>query len=652
MSPVYLRQVESPFKGGVQTTLGYRTLIVGPSWSGKSAITNAVEFLLTGRVSDIVGRDTVADVNQLLTLGPGDELWARGVLSDDRALELRLRGKKVPPSPFPQALPLREVREALAGSVETTRKFFLRMSSGAVTLEDVENRIPGPYRELFSRVIAATQKDTAPVDLLLFALERAKARAREILNEAKASTTVVTETTQGLEPASSADLTNARSALESARAAIEKLTLELETARRATKTLGEADEAALLVVKLTEELQRYAGPVDVDRVRENLLEVLRYAEAQKLVSCPCCRQEPSVKVSLADFWTQRLAVVQAKHKEREEEFGRHLQASAALTEARLAQTRAENALAAFQRDGAEHRDVSELEAKLDVARGAARVAEERVIRLERTQAAWEQAKKARDAAAERELEAGRWEHLAEACKVAVGELMDQATKTFVEKVQKFLPVEKRFFLQLRDGEREVCRYGFVKSAEEQGDATGAAPELYTIALSGGEWALLCAALTAAYLGEKHDETAPYVIIPEDRQIDAHALVQVMGALEAAPCQVILATTTEPARIPNGWTVVRTSPAAAEWRGTPGVTTKKTADGGTVAHVDPAAAATPAAAAATPPGLYIRKDEKPCPHGVQGGYCAPCLEARNKRIRKPKAEKKPPEPPPDLPPLLQ
>jgi len=610
----YVKHIESNLKGGVDAELGYRTLIVGPNWSGKNAITQSVEYALSAKVSDVVGRALVADVNTLLTLGPGDSIFAEAMIPQGEnllATRCETKGKKSTTPAYPTAFPLRDVREALAGSVETVRKFFLRMVAGEVTLADLRARIPGPFLDMFENAIVGTPTATPAVDLLLHALARAKERERELVNEAKASASVVTETTQGVAAVTEADIVKARAALKATRDEVERLTLALERAKQIRRCTEAADTAAKLVANVQAVLAQIPAPAEADVVRDHLVSLLAYAEQKHLVTCPTCKQPASADgTSVRNFdelfWHERLALVKAKHDERRAQLASYTRLTTELANAQHAHQRAESALLAFSRPDDEpvpdeemaplYGDPDLIQASLMQAQADADQFEAEVIRVEKAGATWTQARRSRDLAAEREIQSQKWKNLADALKTVVGELLDTAVTAFVAKVQKFLPANKRFSLTLREEEREVCRYGFVRSAEEQGDMTGGAPDRLDVGLSGGEWALLNAALAAALVEGDPAETLR-VVIPEDRGWDAHTLVQVLGALEAIPAQVIVATTTEPTRVPNGWTVIHT--AAIE-----------------------AAPTMPA----EPAGDYIAIT--PCAHGtLQGNYCLACKRER-------------------------
>jgi hypothetical protein len=159
----FVREVESSIKNhSGATLLGPKTLIVAGNKEGKSAIVNAIEVALTGTASDVVGRALVKETNRLLSLSREDSLFAKVSVSDTAAeslnevIEWRTKGKKGGFVAQPGGIynpstvfPLRVVREALAGAVESTRKFFIGFVAGGVTDEDVLKEIPKPHHAAF-----------------------------------------------------------------------------------------------------------------------------------------------------------------------------------------------------------------------------------------------------------------------------------------------------------------------------------------------------------------------------------------------------------------------------------------------------------------------------------------------------------------------
>lgn len=590
----YLTRVKSNVKGGVDVELGARTLIVGENSTCKSAITQSIEFLHTGRVSDIVGRSIVADVNTLLTLGDGERLEARGLLSNDTVIELATKGKKLPPAPFPNALPLRDVKEALGGNVDTVRKFFLRLAAGVVSRQDVEERIPAPLRSLFDAAVATTPTSTAPADLLLHALDHAKRRARELTAEAKAATAVTNEVTTGAEPVREIDLTTARDALALARAHVEDCLRAADAAERIAATVRQADEATTRVAELEAKLASIPPPADADRVRTAAIELARFAADSGCTVCPCCRSDGRSEATGAgpftrEFWNARATAFAAKAQERAAQLSVWTSANAALTSARRAALEAEYALNSTREASAP--DAAAAREALEKAREAASAAEERVIQLERSAEMWTQARKARDAATSRGMEATQWAALSAVCKSAIAEVLGSSVEAFRARVQRYLPDHWEFHITLHEEDREVCRYGFSRAAE------GAEEKRLDSALGGGEWAALNVALACAYVDTPGvaDADTPRVVIPDDRSWGARTLADVLDAFDHAPCQVIVATTTMPTRVPAGWVVIRTDP--------PEVLAAAAAEASqVVTRAVPAAAAAPDLDPDTPPEL--------------------------------------------------
>ena len=75
--------------------------------------------------------------------------------------------------------------------------------------------------------------------------------------------------------------------------------------------------------------------------------------------------------------------------------------------------------------------------------------------------------------------------LAMACKDVIDALVEDGRAGFMSRVQQYLPPTDEFMLQLRDGSRSVCRFGFVRDG------------MLHSALSGAEWSRLTLALGAA-----------------------------------------------------------------------------------------------------------------------------------------------------------
>jgi hypothetical protein len=181
---------------------------------------------------------------------------------------------------------------------------------------------------------------------------------------------------------------------------------------------------------------------------------------------------------------------------------------------------------------------------VNTAAAALRTANEANAAIQRVAEGWKSVRSLKQEEREAKKAIETLEELIEGCKSAVDGILKSATAAFIAKVQSFLPATDAFDLVLTDGERDVCRFGFVRNGN-----------LHT-ALSGAEWARLTLALACAASDEAPDVLR--VFVPEDRAFDAATLRDVLLALSNAPGQVIIATTIKPAgRLPKGWTLIET-----------------------------------------------------------------------------------------------
>ncbi len=130
-----------------------------------------------------------------------------------------------------------------------------------------------------------------------------------------------------------------------------------------------------------------------------------------------------------------------------------------------------------------------------------------------------------------------WKGLTDVLEDLVKELVEAQVAEFVTRVQQHLPAKDVFAMTL-----EPFRFGFMKDGKMR------------IALSGAQWVrALCAIGSALAVDQEFA-----VLIPEERSYDENILVTVMEGLSQSPLQVILTSTTPPASIPEGWTVIYTT----------------------------------------------------------------------------------------------
>lgn len=573
--------VESNVKGGVRARLGPKTFVVGGNYKGKSAVTNAIELAVSGRVSDIQGRRDVGKEIELMSLAPlvggkRMELFSRAVFSDGSEAVWRAKsGKKAshqfPPFVDPEAaLPLRPVFAAVIGSVETARKFFLGHAVGIITDKDVLDRIPPPLHALYKRAsLGSSSTDVPPVDRLLSALERAKAEAGAASRRAKAHAEAAVSNASGLAPlptqAEEAALAQSVKEAEEKLVELQRRAAQVEALQGATERQEAARvrwNAARVAVEdararhQQNDLALQATPLcpPIDRSVSAVIVAIRAHAEDGVTGCYVCANPGPVdfKARLKAFEDYLGRVLemdrayQAARKAFDETFVLVRQAEAEVAQAKSAKDDVEALLARGPQEVPSAERIAQAEALVAGLRDRQR--ENDVLR-----ASWGASDKARASAKEEEESKADWEKLVEACQQAVLKLLDTGVSGFKARVQRFLPPQFEYELQLRDGARSVFQFGL---AEPGGLRT---------ALSGVEWAVVIAAM--AEVCRRPDKYA--VLIPDDRAFDPENLYAALESFGSASAQVVFPAPIWPARrggvsagegstviaIPAGWGVV-------------------------------------------------------------------------------------------------
>jgi len=593
---LHVASIESNIKDGVNVALAPKTLIVGPNASGKSAIVNAVELAVSASVSDVIGRVVMSSEGELLALAPGRKapLLATAKLSDGSTAIWNMdegTGKSkakrathaVPPSIDPLTVfPLRLVREALTGSAEKARKFFLS-HVGEISDADIRARIPVSLGENYRSAMSECLAADPPVDKLLKALDVSKKRARDAKAKAKAATAVATEVGQGLAAPTPVEmLAQWRGELDQHRAAQEQAIACNATAdaqARAVAQRAAAEERRLadrervaalratiesgraLIESKAAQLAAMAAPAEMDTTKKAAIILIRHAaevtaSGAETAECLACGRvlDPRVAGERAQAVDQILArreadkaayfALKAEMDTLTAEAGRKatdlsiMEAGLRSLEETLGSTPAPSQPAVTSPE------------QMATRKAAITNLEQRISNAEQTNAAWASAKKAQENGLESKRGGTEWADLAVECARVIAELLDQNVSTFIQRVQALLPPSDVFGLELRDGESSICRFGLY-------EGVGKARTLHT-ALSGVEWARVMAAIALAIV-------APgklAVVVPEDRAFDPGNLTAVLQAFSKAPCQVILATPIEPSTVPEGWLVIRTDAKVA------------------------------------------------------------------------------------------
>lgn len=518
----YVKHVATNLKLGADVDLGKHTLIIGPNWSGKSTIVNAVELAGSGRASDIAGRATLADGSELSTLIPSGASQGRATaeLSDSSSASWTLnRGKRANREGTLVAFPLREVRDALLGSPETARKWLLSQVAEGYPWGNVLARLAPQWHERAS-VLAGRTALGLPT-----ALEAVRKQARDETRRAETLRESARRAAAGI----GAPYTVEEVAALRARAA-DTLKDQLEEQwERVEELEAQLDGVRGRVTTLSARLSGL--PVVDSRAAEVGQAIQRVLRAQIDTGSNTCG------ICTAGFATaeaeERLAAVEEIIAASVKSVTEREKAAAAYTAAMAEET-------GLARDLAEVKRTAEtLEAAIDAMPMPPEVAQR--------QAAWDSVQSTEAQAVEADRTASDARALADALASITGQLVEEARMGFEARVRQSMPMGLAFGLDLTDGDREVARFGLR-------DAGGS----LRTALSGAEWAIVTAALAAATT----PADGPAVIAPEERAFDAQTLSLALRASYAIDAQVIMTSPIEPAEVPEGWTVIRVGAAAA------------------------------------------------------------------------------------------
>lgn len=565
---LFVQSVESNVKRGVRCALSRLTLLCGPNTAGKTSVVQSVELALSGAASDIEGRELVKRNDMLARLGPKSApLTARATLSDGRESVWTLRpnsrgGFHDPDAPTLKDVrvvyPVQEIQAILAGGPDTVRRWLMSRVGVHIQRSDVLERLPEGVPDLYERLVRQVKLQgdgQSEVDLLLAVITEAAKQARAQAAENRAVEQTIAEISESYadEPTAS-DLEQAAAIVQQAVEALaqgqallhrvqQRPNLEAykQAARLAIEAFQQADRAAVAAAQNVMPLQPQERRL-ID-LRTRLADTCTLIGEARTPQCLICEAQLPAGLDLKKKAENLRAANQA--------------GMAAIAARALADREAENAASARRKAEEAIQQVQKVEQELqqlgpppsvDVSALAQAVTDARceLQRLQMLKQQWNSTRASRDKARKGKELVSKLKDLEASCNSVVEELLQRAQKRFEAEVQKHLPGGDRFALVLVEGKKEVCRLGF-----RRGDA------LHT-ALSGAEWARLTLALGCATF--KPDPKTLAIFIPEERDFDGRTLAAVMEALQNAPGQVFLQSTTEPqpenpASI-SAWTIIR------------------------------------------------------------------------------------------------
>ena len=515
-------------------TLGPKTLIVGPNGSGKSSIQQSLQLALLGSADDLVGRDEVRDNGLLMSMVSADRLAIHAKLNsgEDYTFIAKDSGKPTHDAGPTPALPLHEIRDALAASPATARKAFLGWAAKSVTAGDVVDSVPSIYRAKYQDISASVGRGKLPVDALLATLEYVGKRQRDAAKEASGAEALLTGMAHDLETAPTEE--DLQAAHEGQTVAWRKLTAVQQAHAQQSRLLGQIQGIRSQLAKVEPPEAPKVDETD-RKFYESMAVASAIAAGKELSSCPLCSSavgHAHLKVC-AEFYASEARSMKPIPDYTPKVNRPFLQSQLDLLATELGGIDAD--LLA--------QDIATVEAESNAAR-------ETYLNLRNMSDRWANLTKARDTIAEMTVESETYKGMKKELEGVVADLLKRVADTFVAKVQAHLPTGWTFGMQLDDGGKEVFRLGLMQGKKLRS------------ALSGAEWATVTCALAMAISADAATD-APVLVMPEDRGWDAVTLGKVLSAWSGFDGQVVIGTPTKPKKVPAGWTVIDLGQGEAE-----------------------------------------------------------------------------------------
>tara|TARA_R100001086_G_scaffold202409_1_gene118555 strand:+ start:1268 stop:3268 length:2001 start_codon:yes stop_codon:yes gene_type:complete len=560
--------LKSPLPGGEawKIDLSQRTLFVGSNTSHKSGVIQSIELALAGSADDIFGRSAVSDAALLLTLAPNDELGVSATLSDQQVASFNAKreGSKVKrpthDGPGPATLVHRSVASALSGSPASARKAFLAWSGNNIDQDSIVAYLPESLQGKYKDIAEHKGRGKSSVETLIDVAAYAGQRQREASKEAKGAEIILESLGDKVEARpSDEDMTKMRFAVAEAR---EILDLSVNQAKGG---LSEADkdqqmvalnkkrdawlecksEAEFSLRDLKSQLPYKGENVD------NAIAIVDIAVKHELSVCPVCSSRVGLKhlKNCQGFY-------QAQHRQWEDKSKQVLE-SIRLTEERIVGFDRNVVAVDFEIEELNNKPITNLDSRaipITDAQSRLQVAMDALTKMDVSCSQWDNIASARNKVVSMQADATTYKELKSACEVAIGKLLGEQAKSFSSRVQKYLPKQWDFNIELVDGGREVFRMGLMRDGKLHA------------ALSGAEWTSVVTAIAMAVTDSLPDDY-PAVLIPEDRAWDGKTLASVMRGFSSFDGQVVMASTTRPAgKTPKGWTIIDMDEVSASWLG--------------------------------------------------------------------------------------
>ena len=503
--------VKAPSEEPWEIELSQRTLIVGANASRKSAILQSIELALTGCVDDLIGRSTVKDAGMLLTMAPGDSISCNVEFDtgDQRSFAVKKGSRAKYTAGAEDSLPLRDVREALAGSPATLRKSLLKWAAPSATLNDVLGQIPEQFHAKYRDLHEHIGKGKTPTEGLLAVYEYVDKKVRATAKELRGAQKIVEGLEQSIVDVPSED------EVQDAKDEVARLGA-VPAVERDVDDIHEAiQKAEAATAQWSQHLQTlgHTEPAEFELAAETVLQRVIDAGMEQ---CPVCSSHVGAAHlnSCHQHYTNALAKVEEQRNQYEA---------------------AQQSLQTWVAELASLRDYRDMLETIEVYHTASA----RLDSLQSARGQWVALSSARRQCEALEQDVDGYKSLKTACDNAVAKLLGQHAGRFCVRVNAYMPKGWRFHLDMSMKTPRV----------------GLGVEDFRAALSGAEWATVTAAL-AAVVSEGLPMNQPVVLIPEDRAFDQRTLANVMRGYARFNGQIVMASTTRPRGRPsNAWTII-------------------------------------------------------------------------------------------------
>lgn len=531
---MFVKQVKSNLKRGVDVTLGQYTVLVGHNGAGKSSVIQALQLAADGAVRDAEGREELRTLGAIARFFPADtkDVYATVTLSDDSThlhweAKRTRSGLKVGETRRPALVvfPVQKVQDLLASDEKKVRAWLSRNVLGSLTKEIVLSVLSPEEGKHVGRLI--TQK---ALDLDWNVISAAaKSEATALRRDATVKEKTVDQLSDGA-PTPLSD--TEREALKTHLAALNDRISEARDKTQAHKD------------KLDAEVQTLAARYDAIEAE---VEQLNANNGLSLAVVGQLRQMSSLIESHIRAFGSKVCEVCGEDASDGRIVTRRNEVLAMLDVHKRATT------ALLRRDEMQQiadtlRDLVPKWQSFEVVdtKGLERQRDEAISRLAAAQNAeqtWGSIRAAKAEVGALRSQANSLTAAAETLARVGQERLEKSISAFEESVSQFLP--RGFDLGV---DVEAGRLGFRRNGQ-----------IHT-ALSGGEWSSLLLALAAwETTNNKPPAGSVIVLTPEDRAWDPNTLSSVMNALHGfgdAQYQVILMSTVAPSQYdPDEWTVV-------------------------------------------------------------------------------------------------